>query len=196
MLRLRDVLRESDSRRRCAQRGAASCSFTCRLIVLPVWWRRPAIPAQISSVRLSRLSLAYHWPWLLATLIGCIASTEPGRPGAPIVGAWRYAGRQLSPIDGELAGTLSVASQTGATIAGSLDVVETDGRGGQRRSAGPFAGRTTDSTTVDFDVRLSGNTRRHVGRVARDTLIGTWIEQSVLGGAPTASGSFVAVRVR
>ena len=133
---------------------------------------------------------------LFAALSGCTASTDPGRPGVPVVGSWRFTGRQLSPADGELSGTLSVSSQSGATIAGSLDVVETDGRGGQRRSAGPFVGRTLDSTTVDFDVTLSGATRRHVGQVARDSMTGTWIEQSLLGGAPTASGSFVAVRVR
>lgn len=136
------------------------------------------------------------YPSLTVGLGACSASTEPGRPGVPIVGAWRFSGRQLAPADGELTGTLSVASQAGATIAGSLNVVETDGRGGQRRTAGAFAGRTIDSTTVDFDVSLSGATRRHVGRVVRDSMTGTWIEQSALGGAPTASGSFVAVRVR
>ncbi len=136
------------------------------------------------------------WPLTTIGLGGCAASTEPGRPGVPIVGAWRFTGRQLAPADGELTGTLSVASQAGATIAGSLDVIETDGRGGQRRTAGPLAGRTIDSTTVDFEVSLAGATRRHVGRVVRDSMTGTWIEQSVLGGAPTASGSFVAVRAR
>ncbi len=158
-------------------------------------------PSPSALVRRVRFARRVIWPYLLVGLIGCAATTEPGRPGVPIVGvpivgAWRFTGRQLAPAGGEITGTLSVASQSGAAIAGSLDVVETDGRGGQRRIAGPFVGRTIDSTTVDFDVSFSGATRRHVGQVVRDTIAGTWIEQSLLGGAPTASGSFVAVRVR
>ncbi len=129
-------------------------------------------------------------------LSGCIASTDVGSAGVSVTGTWRYAGRQTVPADADLAGTLSFTTQVGATVAGALDVTETDFRGTPRRLTGAVAGRTVDSTTVDFDLVLSAVTRRHVGRVVGDSLTGTWIEQAVAGGAPTASGSFRAARNR
>ncbi|MCC7053134.1 MAG: hypothetical protein IT355_07680 [Gemmatimonadaceae bacterium] len=125
---------------------------------------------------------------------GCGGVTEPGTAGVPVTGAWRYTARQSAPAVADLAGTLQFSTQRGAGIAGALDVVETDARGVQRRIAGPLAGRTVDSTTVDFDLSVSGATRRHVGMVRGDSLTGTWFEQSSDGGAPTASGSFRAAR--
>lgn len=129
-------------------------------------------------------------------LSACIGSTDVGSAGVSVTGTWRYAGRQTVPADADLAGTLSFTTQVGATVAGALDVTETDFRGTPRRLAGAVTGRTLDSTTVDFDLVLSTVTRRHVGRVVGDSLTGTWIEQAVAGGAPTASGSFRSVRNR
>lgn len=141
-----------------------------------------------------RASIVAHAIALLAA--GCVGSTDPGKAGVPVVGAWRYAARQTSPSDADLTGTLTFTQQSGASVAGAIDVVETDARGQSRRLAGPLAGRTVDSTTVDVDVTLGAATRRHVGQVRGDSLVGTWIEQPAGGGAPSASGTFRAARTR
>lgn len=143
------------------------------------------------SVIARRLALA-----ACVLLSACLSSTDAGSAGVAVMGTWRYAGRQTIPADADLTGTLSVTSQVGATISGALDFTETDFRGTPRRLAGAVVGRTIDSTTVDFDFRLATVVRRHVGRVAGDSLNGTWIEQPVGGGPPTASGSFRAARSR
>ena len=132
----------------------------------------------------------------LVALVDCQRIVEPDVPGVPVVGSWRYSGRQTVPTDADLTGTLSVTGQTGAQISGALDFVETDTRGLQRRVAGLLLGRTIDSTTLDFDVSLTTVTRRHVARVAGDSIVGTWIEQPAGGSAPTASGTFRGARVR
>lgn len=131
-----------------------------------------------------------------ALLGGCASSTAPDTPGVPVVGSWRYAGRQTTPVDADLAGTLVFSTQVGARIGGALDFMETSAQGVQRRIAGAATGRTLDSTTVDFDVTLAGVTRRHVGVVKGDSVTGTWIEQPLGGGAPSAAGSFRGARQR
>jgi hypothetical protein len=123
----------------------------------------------------------------------CAGSTDPGRPGVPMLGAWSYAGQQVAPGTASLTGSISFSTQTGAQIGGSMDFVETDSRGQQRRIAGPFSGRTVDSTTVDFEVVLGSVSRRHVGKVKADSLTGTWVETAG-NGAPTASGTFRSAR--
>jgi hypothetical protein len=90
---------------------------------------------------------------------------------------------------------MSFSTQTGAQVGGSVDFVETDARGQQRRVAGPFSGRTVDSTTLDFEVILGAVSRRHVGKVKGDSLTGTWVEASS-DGIPTASGTFRSARGR
>lgn len=111
-----------------------------------------------------------------------------------MVGTWSYVGQQVSPGTASLGGSLSVSDQSGARIGGTMDFVESDSRGLQRRLAGPFAGRTVDSTTLDFEVVLGAVSRRHVGRVKADSLTGTWVESSS-SGLPTASGTFRGARL-
>jgi hypothetical protein len=133
---------------------------------------------------------------LIAILIGaaaCGGTTDVGSPGVPVAGLWSYAGQQVAPGSAALGGTLSFTEQTGARIGGTLDFVETDAHGQQRRVAGPFAGRTVDSTTLDFEVILGAVSRRHVGKVRADSLTGTWVESST-DGLPTASGTFRSAR--
>jgi hypothetical protein len=125
----------------------------------------------------------------------CTGSTDLGKAGVPVIGSWSYSAQQVSPAPATLSGSLSVSDQTGAQISGALDVVEVDTRGQQRRLAGPFAGLTVDSTTLDFEVVLGAVSRRHVGRVKGDSLTGTWVE-STGDGAPTASGTFRSARGR
>ena len=143
-------------------------------------------------------SIGAQRAWATLALVGaaaCGGTTDPGASGTPVVGSWSYAGQQLSPAATTLTGVLTFNSQTGAQIAGSLDVVETDARGLQRRLAGPLAGRTADATTLDFEIVLGAASRRHVGRVSRDSLTGSWIETGT-NGLPTASGTFRAAHGR
>lgn len=132
---------------------------------------------------------------LVFSLGACAGSTDPGRPGVPVLGAWSYAGQQVAPGSASLVGSMSFSTQTGAQVGGSVDFVETDARGQQRRVAGPFSGRTVDSTTLDFEVILGAVSRRHVGKVKGDSLTGTWVEASS-DGIPTASGTFRSARGR
>jgi hypothetical protein len=132
---------------------------------------------------------------LISAVFGCGGTTDLGAPGVPVVGTWSYVGQQVSPGTAGLTGSLSFGDQTGARISGTIDFVETDSRSQQRRLAGPFAGRTVDSTTVDFEVVLGAASRRHVGRVSADSLTGTWVETSS-SGLPTASGTFRSARAR
>jgi hypothetical protein len=129
------------------------------------------------------------------SVAACVGSTDPGRMGVPVLGAWTYAGQQVAPGSASLAGSISFSTQTGAQIGGSIDFVETDSRGQQRRVAGPFSGRTVDSTTLDFEFVLGAVSRRHVGKVKGDSLTGTWVESSG-DGVPTASGTFRSMRGR
>jgi hypothetical protein len=129
------------------------------------------------------------------SIAACAGSTDPGRAGVPVLGAWSYSGQQVAPGSASLAGAIAFSTQTGAQISGSMDFVETDGRGQQRRVAGPFSGRTVDSTTLDFEVVLGALSRRHVGKVKGDSLTGTWVESSG-DGVPTASGTFRSARGR
>ena len=130
-----------------------------------------------------------------SSVIACAGTTDPGRAGVPVLGAWSYAGQQVAPGSASLTGSISFATQSGAQISGSMDLIETDARGQQRRVAGPFSGRTVDSTTLDFEVIIGAVSRRHVGKVKGDSLTGSWVESSG-DGVPTASGTFRSARGR
>lgn len=124
----------------------------------------------------------------------CVTSTDAGPSGVPVQGRWAYAASQSSPSPAEAIGALTFSSQSGSSVGGSLDVIETDVRGLQRRLAGPVTGRTVDSTTLDFDAVVDGMSRRHVGVIRKDSIIGSWIEMPTSGGAISASGTFRAKR--
>lgn len=124
------------------------------------------------------------------TLAGCDLSTEPAGPVADLRGVWTYAGTQAVPAL-DLAGTLTLAEQSGAQVEGTASWVEQDGLGNTALRGGSLAGTVIGVTDIDFEVALSAAVRRHVGRIAAngDTLQGVWAE---VGGA--LSGTFTAVR--
>ena len=127
-------------------------------------------------------------------LSSCVGATDTGKTGASVTGRWSYVASQSSPSTASLQGALTITNQTGSGVGGSLDFVETDSRGVQRRLAGPVNGHTVDSLTLDFEQIVDGMTRRHVGSVKKDSITGTWIELPTAGGAISASGSFRAKR--
>lgn len=116
--------------------------------------------------------------------------------GVSVVGSWSYVATQGSPSAAQLNGSLAFSGQTGAQISGTIDAIEVGAGGQQRRLTGPIAGRTVDSTTLDFDLLLGDVSRRHVGQVRGDSLTGTWVETPVDGGLPSASGTFRSLRTR
>jgi hypothetical protein len=125
-------------------------------------------------------------------IAGCKTPVDcSGLPPVRVLGAWSYSATQSSPTTANLAGALEITGQCGSTLSGTLDVTETDAQGSRRRM-GTVSGLAVDSVTVDFDVFLATVGRRHLGRIAGDSIRGTWIEPGDVG---TASGSFVAVRV-
>lgn len=126
---------------------------------------------------------------LLALLpAACAFATDPDAEVADVRGTWTYTGEQSAPALA-LTGTLTVQSQQGETIGGQLSWQEPDGLGGQAIRGGAVSGRVIETTDVDFDVLSVGVTRRHVGRLAGDSIKGAWIEVS-----SGKSGEFVAVR--
>lgn len=125
----------------------------------------------------------------------CATATDLGRPGIPVLGVWTYAGTRVSPNAATLSGSIAFNAQSGASISGAVDFVETDAVGQQRRVSGPFAGITVDSTTLDFEVVIGTLHRRHIGRVNGDSVTGTWVESGD-GGLPVASGTFRGAKGR
>ena len=132
-------------------------------------------------------------PIVVAMLLGssCIAATDGGSAGVPLMGTWEYTGTQLSP-ELRLQGTLVVSRQSGSRFDGSADVVEQSVDGVSRRLIGVLGGRTLDSLTVDFDVVMDNGSRRHFGTVRGDSIVGSWVE----GIGEGASGSFRAKLVQ
>lgn len=129
---------------------------------------------------------------LALSLTACVTSTDSCGSGLVVTGTWDYSATQSSPAAASLVGTLTIPSQARCSFSGSASVTETDGGGGGSIPlAGPISGQTLNDTTVDFDVFLDANARRHVASVVRDTMRGGWVETS---GASTFAGSFVAVR--
>lgn len=125
----------------------------------------------------------------LALLCGaCAFATDPNEDVADLRGTWQYTGEQSAPALA-LTGTLTIQSQQGEVVNGQLSWQEPDGSGGTANRGGAVSGRVIETTDVDFDVLVPGVTRRHVGRLAGDSIKGAWIETG-----SGKSGEFVAVR--
>lgn len=120
------------------------------------------------------------------TLAACDL-TSPVGDAADVRGTWQLTGTQVSP-DLDLAGTLSITSQDGQTIAGTASWEES-GVGGVVVVGGPLTGRAIGQDDVDFDVTLASGTRRFVARLSADTMSGAWVQVST-----STNGTFRAVR--
>jgi hypothetical protein len=121
-------------------------------------------------------------------LAACDLSSEPTGPVADVRGTWRYVGTQSAPAL-QLEGTLVVTQQRGDIISGSVTWEERDGFGDVQVKGGQMTGRVIGLEDIDFDVLLGEGDRRHVARVAGDSLDGVWA--AVTAGR---SGNFRASR--
>jgi hypothetical protein len=89
---------------------------------------------------------------------------------------------------------LVIAEQSGASFQGSLEVTSTIAATGEVRSiAGTVSGSAPADGTIDFDVFLEQQPRRHVGQLVGETISGTWLRLS--GQGASASGTFTAHRI-
>jgi hypothetical protein len=125
---------------------------------------------------------------LVVVTTACIDVTDGGAAAVNLSGAWEYTGTQIAP-SADLSGVLTVSSQDGELIGGSVSWEERTGPGTTRLISGALSGRLIGTEDVDFDVLLSEGTRRHVGRLTADTIRGTWVQ---VGSG--VSGAFVVVR--
>lgn len=126
--------------------------------------------------------------FLLAALVACDL-TSPESQAADVRGTWDFTGTQVAP-DLVLEGTFSIVEQDGQAIAGSASWTETtSGGGGMTMVSGPISGRAIGDADVDFDVTVSGGTRRFVARLVADTISGAWVQVS-----NSTNGTFRAVR--
>ncbi|HEX2778169.1 MAG TPA: hypothetical protein VHM30_01645 [Gemmatimonadaceae bacterium] len=127
---------------------------------------------------------------LAASAASCHDTTAPCATPSRFAGSWRYVARQTSPGSATISGTLVVKTGACRSLQGSLDAVERDAQGVTTRVAGALDGHEVDSSSIAFDVYLPSATREHLGRLAGDSIAGSWID----GSAGGASGDFVARR--
>ena len=154
---------------------------------------RPAGMRQnFTAVYLRRIAISICSAMLCA-ISGCLPATTEAPGVTPVEGLWDLTGQGVSGSGSTAQGVLTIRSTSATAFAGSFDVLEVGGQGGQRRLSGPIGGRVASTRTVEFDVTLTGLTRRHVGTHSADTLRGSWFDVGA-GGTVEASGSFRAVR--
>lgn len=119
--------------------------------------------------------------------LGLLACGAPAGPGADLRGRWRYDGVQVEPLV-TLQGTLTITTQSGGTVRGTLEVEERDRLGGVLGRTGLVTGRVS-GTGVDLDVVLGGGvSRRHLGAVEGDSIAGAWVQGD--GSAGAVAGNF------
>jgi hypothetical protein len=124
-------------------------------------------------------------------LSACLKSTEPQASLLDLGGTWHYTGVQTSPVPEALDGTLAITRESGMSFQGLLFFQAVNEQTGLPRSlTGPVSGSEIGTNVIDFDADIEGITRRHVGNIVADTIVGTWI--SAPDGAIT--GTFRVVR--
>jgi hypothetical protein len=121
---------------------------------------------------------------------GCGSAGDPGDDVGDLTGDWHYSGVQTAGTQIVYEGTLRVSRQSGATFSGELDVQSTTPQGTVARVRGVANGRAISAEAVDFDLELTDDTRRHVGRIVLDSINGTWVNDDL-----SSVGSFTLVRL-
>jgi hypothetical protein len=120
----------------------------------------------------------------LSLAAGCSSTTDTGTPPVDLRGQWRYAAEQAAPTSSAIDGTLTIDWQGGHQLEGSLAAHETS-PAVARTLSGFVNGRVPDAGTVEFQVALAAGARIHQGRVAGDSIVGTWFDEFSGGGAGT-----------
>jgi hypothetical protein len=126
----------------------------------------------------------------LLFLGACDSPTSNDTGGVNVLGSWQYLATQAVPAL-EIEGALQITEQNGRFFSGTAAVTETDVQGTKRTRGGALSGRVIGNDVVDFDVQFDVQTRRHVARIAADSIGGTWSAQGIAG----LSGPFSARRI-
>src|SRR6266567_3727084 len=123
-----------------------------------------------------------------APILSCQNPSAIGGAMVDVSGAWSYvAAAASSPTT--IVGTLTITQSGQASFTGALDANQSDARGQVAHVVGIVSGRALDSTLIDFDIVLDAATRRHhSGRLAGDSVSGTWLEAGDAG--ILSSGTF------
>lgn len=133
-------------------------------------------------------------PWIVALLvlaIACAGATQTGTgDAAALEGTWHYTGVQTSGNRISYDGTVTITQTEGADFSGGLNAESSTPQGAVVQVNGVITGRM-NGNTVDFDLQLGDEVRRHVGTVSAsgDSITGSWANQDV-----TAIGSFTLAR--
>jgi hypothetical protein len=123
----------------------------------------------------------------------CQSSTAPCESAGELAGDWSYAATQVMPMPTIREGIMKVDAQACPDLRGSLDVMETDASGRQRRLAGPLYGvRAGGAKSVRLDITLGGVVIEHAATLRGDSLVGEWFVTGRDGVA--ARGTFGARR--
>jgi len=132
---------------------------------------------------------------LLGLSITGVACSSPMQPDASLVrqmqGRWAYTavGAPSIVVDGALV----ITRQQGASVSGSLEARESLPTGELRSASGIVAGQVVRDSILEFDVILGADrSRRHVGVLSGDSVVGNWLEAT--GVRVIASGTFRARR--
>lgn len=131
---------------------------------------------------------------MLAALVfaaACTSPTDSTPTDVQLVGNWHYTAAQTSGPRVTYDGMLAITQQAGRTFSGGLDVQATSPQGTVMRVNGVVSGRVVSTSSVDFDLQLTDDVRRHVGSVVRDSIKGTWATADL-----STIGAFTAVRIR
>ena len=130
-----------------------------------------------------------RWMLLLAPFaLACLESTAPEGEVADVRGSWQFTADQSAPSV-QLQGLLIIEAQSGDLLTGRLSWEERDAAGVLRVDGGAISGRVFGESDVDFDLLQPSGGRRHVARLSRDTMHGSWVDL-----ARSRSGAFRAVR--
>jgi len=132
---------------------------------------------------------------LLGVSITGVACSSPVQPDTmrvrQVQGQWAYTavGAPGTVVDG----ALMITRQQGASVSGSLEARESLPTGEVRSASGLVAGQVVRDSILEFDVILGADrTRRHVGVLSGDSVVGNWLEATAV--RVIASGTFRARR--
>lgn len=142
--------------------------------------------------------MRYMIRWSVAAMLGaalvtaaCTTPTDTSPTSVQLTGSWRYMGVQTSGARITYDGTMTLSQPSGRTFSGGLDAQAQDAQGIVTRVNGVVSGRVVSESSLDFDLQLSDDVRRHVGSVSADTIKGNWANADL-----TSLGTFTAVRVK
>jgi hypothetical protein len=126
---------------------------------------------------------------VLVLLAACDSGTSLDDDAVDVRGTWSYIANQSTPpLDFQ--GSLSITEQDGASFSGRVELQEKDAQGTIRNRVGVVSGRVIARDAIDFDAFIGLEPRRHVARVAADSMFGSWAESLQL----PLTGKFTARR--